>query len=165
MIQYALGSSGQHLVFSAGVVAHLERHRQLRFWQREAGGLLFARLLPGRISIEHATGPRGADRRTRWSYHPDRAAEQREIDAMHPEGLHFVGTWHTHPEPVPTPSRIDIESLLESFKLSTHGLNAFVLAIIGQCAAPAGLTVTVGDATSVVRLVPDLAASPALMEI
>lgn len=164
MIQYALGTSGHNLQFSVGVVAHLERHRQLRFWHRESGGLLFARLFPERISIEWATGPRSTDRRTRWSYQPDRAAEQREIDELHPEGLHFVGTWHSHAEPIPTLSRIDLESLLESFKLSKHSLNAFVLAIIGQRAAPYGLTVIVGDASSVVRLAPDPAIAPNLPE-
>lgn len=155
MIRYRLGDSGQLLTFADGVISHLENHRQLRFWQREAGGLLFARLSASEVTIELATGPRQTDRRTRWTYNPDRAAEQREIDELHPSGLCFVGTWHSHPEPVPTPSGIDTQSLAESFRLSTHNLNAFVLAIIGQSAAPKGLTVVLGTGDTVIRLSPE----------
>ena len=155
MIEYHLGTSGQRLTFSDSVISHLERCRQLRFWQREAGGLLFARLSTAEIFVEFATGPRKTDRRTRWSYNPDRVAEQREIDDFHLRGLCFVGTWHSHPEPIPTPSRVDLHSLDKSFRLSTHHLNAFVLAIIGQTPAPTGLTVVLGDGATVVRLQPE----------
>lgn len=154
MITFNLGTSGQRLTFSDAVIVHLEKWRQLRFWQAEAGGLLFARLSTDEVLVELATGPRRTDRRGRWSYHPDRAAEQREIDEMHPKGLCFVGTWHSHPEPIPRPSGVDLHSLAESFRLSTHHLNAFVLAIIGQRPTPEGLAVMVGDGATVISLKP-----------
>lgn len=154
MIRFDLGSSGQRLTFADPVLSHLEKWRQVRFWQAEAGGLLFARLSAEEVFIELATGPRRTDRRTRWSYLPDRVAEQREIDLLHPKGLSFVGTWHSHPEPVPRPSGVDLHSLAESFRLSTHHLNAFVLAIIGQWPVPDGLAVMVGDGASVISLKP-----------
>lgn len=164
MIKFDLGRSGQQLTFSDAAVSHLETWRQVRFWHAEAGGLLFARLSAEEVFIEVATGPRRTDQRTRWSYHPDRAAEQREIDLLHPKGLSFVGTWHSHPEPVPRPSGIDLHSLAESFRLSTHHLNAFVLAIIGQRPAPEGLTVMLGDSTSVISLKPVDASSVAKVD-
>ena len=154
MIKFDLGTSGQQLTFSDAVVSHLENRRQLRFWQAEAGGLLFARLSAEEVFIEAATGPRRTDRRTRNTYFPDRAAEQREINNLHSEGLSFVGTWHSHPEPVPRPSGVDLHSLAESFRLSTHHLNAFVLAIIGQRPAPEGLAVILGDRETIVTLTP-----------
>ncbi|WP_245467165.1 MULTISPECIES: Mov34/MPN/PAD-1 family protein [unclassified Mesorhizobium] len=153
-MRYPIGCSGQDLVFTQDVVAHIERHRQLRFWQAEAGGSLFARFSDREVIIEVATGPRKTDCRTRFTYHPDRKAEQREIDEMHPKGLLFVGTWHSHPEPVPTPSTIDLHSLAESFLMSRHHLNAFVLAIIGQRQAPQGLQVVLGDGQNVIPLRP-----------
>lgn len=154
MITFDLGTSGQRLTFSDAVITHLEKCRQSRFWQAEAGGLLFARLSADEVLVELATGPRRTDRRSRWSYHPDRAAEQREIDEIHPRDLYFVGTWHSHPESIPKPSGVDLHSLAESFRLSTHHLNAFVLAIIGQQRAPDGLAVMVGDGATVVSLKP-----------
>src|SRR5687768_13492126 len=138
MLEYAIGSSGQVLVLSGEVVRKFRRYRQKRWYQREAGGQLFARLSPSRIVIEEATGPRRTDRRTRTSYVPDRAAEQREIDGRHREGLHFVGDWHTHPEELPRPSGLDVASISESVRKSSHALNGFLLVIVGQAEPPSG---------------------------
>src|SRR5687768_9624470 len=80
MLRYAIGRSGQVLVLSEAVLRQFRRYRQTRWYQREAGGQLFARLSKSRIVVEEASGPRRTDRRTRTSYIPDRAAEQREID-------------------------------------------------------------------------------------
>lgn len=151
-MRYPIGSSGQDLIFTQDVIAYIERHRQLRFWQAEAGGSLFARLSDRDVVIEVATGPRKSDRRARFTYRPDRKAEQREINEMHSKGLLFVGTWHSHPEPVPTPSAVDLYSLAESYVMSRHHLNAFVLAIIGQQPAPNGLRVVLGDGQNVFPL-------------
>lgn len=152
-MRYPIGTSGQELVFTPAVITYIEDRRQLRFWQAESGGSLFARLASKEIVVEVATGPRQTDRRTRFTYWPDRQAEQREIDDMYLKGLVFVGTWHSHPEPIPTPSSVDLNSLAESFTLSRHSLNAFVLAIIGQRPAPEGLRVLLGDGQQAYPLV------------
>jgi integrative and conjugative element protein (TIGR02256 family) len=145
MLEYAIGSSGQVLVLSKEVVQKFRRYRQKRWYQREAGGQLFARLSASRIVVEEATGPRRTDRRTRTSYVPDRAAEQREIDSRHACGLHYIGDWHTHPETFPVSSRVDIASISESTRKSTHTLNGFVLVIVGQAEPPSGLLVAAYD--------------------
>lgn len=124
--------SGQRLILAKPVLECFARHRQTRFWHREAGGQLFARFDLPNIVVEEATGPRRTDRRTRYSYHPDRRAEQREIAARHVRGLHFIGDWHTHPEDAPTPSSRDERSMREAFAASHHVLNGFILAIIGR---------------------------------
>jgi integrative and conjugative element protein (TIGR02256 family) len=95
--------------------------------------------------VEEATGPRPTDRRTRTSYVPDRAAEQREIDSRYAGGLHYVGDWHTHPEMFPSPSCLDIASISESVRKSIHALNGFVLMIVGQAEPPNGLFVSAHD--------------------
>ncbi len=145
MLEYQIGSSGQVLVLAEEVVRKFRRYTQRRWYQREAGGQLFARLSLPRIVIEEATGPRRTDRRTRTSYVPDRAAEQREIDTRHAEGLHYVGDWHTHPEARPCPSGLDIASISDSVRKSTHALNGFLLVIVGQAEPPDGLLVSVHD--------------------
>lgn len=152
MIGYDIGTSGQSLVISGDVLRHFSAHRQIRWWQREAGGQLFARFDGEQVLMTRATGPRPTDRRARRSYHPDRLAEQREVDAFYREGLHFVGTWHTHPEDRPTPSAIDIDSISEAFRLSHHALNGFVLAIVGRSQVPLGLYVGISDGVTVHRL-------------
>ena len=145
MLEYPIGSSGQVLVLPEEIVRKFRRYRQKRWYQREAGGQLFARLSLSRIVIGEATGPRRTDRRTRTSYVPDRAAEQREINSRHADGLHYVGDWHTHPEMVPRPSGLDIASISDSVRKSTHALNGFLLVIVGQAEPPDGLLVSVHD--------------------
>jgi integrative and conjugative element protein (TIGR02256 family) len=145
MLQYPIGSSGEVLVLSEVVLGTFRRHRQVRWNQTEAGGQLFACISRLSIVIEEATGPRRTDRRTRTSYVPDRVAEQREIDSRHSNGLHYVGDWHTHPEPYPVASGVDIASISESVRKSKHALNGFVLLIVGQAEPPEGLLVSVHD--------------------
>ena len=146
MLVYPIADSGQVLEFSNAVLRRFSRHRQRRWYQREAGGQLFARFSETKILVEEATGPRRTDVRTRTSYVPDRKAEQREIDTRHAAGLHYIGDWHTHPESVPVPSWRDKHSIAESVRKSTHTLQGFVLVVVGQMKAPAGLAVSVYDA-------------------
>lgn len=145
MISYPIGTAGQLLVFSDDVLKHFDAHRQLRLLQREAGGQLFASLTDELVLVEAATGPRPTDRRGWTHYHPDRVAEQAEIEEHHTRGLHFIGDWHTHPEDVPGPSHRDLASMSDCFSRSKHALRAFVLAIVGRASFPLGLHVSLLD--------------------
>lgn len=156
MTDYPIGDSPQVLRLTGHVLRHLGQHRQVRFWHREAGGQLFARLSSNLITVEEATGPRPSDCRSRTSYAPDRVAEQAEIVARHAHGLHFVGDWHTHPERVPTPSPRDLASMADCFRRSRHGLQAFVLVIVGQLDPPTGLHVSLHDGQASYVLQPRL---------
>lgn len=141
MIAYPLGTSGQTLILTDLVLAHFERHRQLTPESKEAGGQLFARFDGDIIRIERATGPRPSDRRSLMTFVPNRLAERREIKQLLRERLHYVGDWHTHPEPRPRPSRTDIDSFRDMFRKSRHRLESFVMVIVGTAAAPEGLFV------------------------
>jgi integrative and conjugative element protein (TIGR02256 family) len=79
------------------------------------------------------------------SYRPDRRAEQKEIRERHTRGLHYVGDWHTHPSPKPTPSSLDYLSMQDMVRASAHRLNGFVLIVVGTLSAPEGLHVSVND--------------------
>ncbi|WP_245572760.1 Mov34/MPN/PAD-1 family protein [Lichenihabitans psoromatis] len=131
---------------------HFDRHRQTRFWHLEAGGLLFARFDGARTIVDLATGPRPTDRRGRCSYRPDRMAEQREIDENHATGLHFVGTWHTHPEDRPSPSPVDMASIADIFRRSRHALNGFAMVIVGRDPGPEGMYVGLWDGAVIHKL-------------
>ncbi len=152
MIVFDLGASGQRLVLEASVVEHLEAHRQLTPRRREAGGQLFATFSDDSIILKEATGPRPNDHRTRTSYRPDRKAEQREILERHGRGLHYVGDWHTHPSPRPSPSDLDYRSIQDSVRRSTHQLDGFVLIVVGTLRAPEGLHVSVNDGNRTLTL-------------
>jgi integrative and conjugative element protein (TIGR02256 family) len=136
------------------VLEHLSGARQSRPWKAEAGGQLFAILDERKIEVVAATGPRRTDRRSRWSYVPDVKREAVEIRRMHKAGLQYVGDWHTHPQSIPKPSGLDISSLQECFRLSSHDLNAFLLIVVGRAAFPAGLFVAAVDAHGAYPLTP-----------
>jgi integrative and conjugative element protein (TIGR02256 family) len=154
VIDYPLGESGQILVFSDVVIEHFKSHRQIRAWDREAGGQLFARIDGARIIVVEATGPRRGDHRTRTLYVPDRKAERFEIEDRFRLGLHFVGDWHTHPEKIPHPSDRDMKSIGESVLKSSHNLNGFVLAVVGTSNVPDCLSVLLHDGTQARTLYP-----------
>jgi integrative and conjugative element protein (TIGR02256 family) len=149
MISFDIGHSGQLLTFNNDVLAHFDRHRQTRFWQREAGGLLFAKINLPVISVCHITGPRRGDRRSRSSYRPDERAEQREIDEMFRLDLHFVGCWHTHPEDFASPSNLDTHNISDCVRRSQHALNGFIMVIVGGAQLPDSLFVSVCDSSHV----------------
>ncbi|MHC2276473.1 integrative and conjugative element protein (TIGR02256 family) [Bradyrhizobium diazoefficiens] len=124
---------------SPQALATFDAHRQRRFYHREAGGQLFARVRGNDWEIVAATGPRSRDRRGRFSFRPHRASEQEEIFRHHELGLDYVGDWHTHPEDVPTPSSDDLSSIAELVRRSTHHLPGFLLVIVGRQHFPKGL--------------------------
>ena len=152
MIVYRLGKSGQRLIFNRSVLEHFGKCRQDGPRKREAGGQIFARFRLPDILLQEVTGPRVRDRRTRVSYWPDKASEQREINSRHRRGLHFIGDWHTHPQDIPSPSGLDISSIQDSFLKSSHTLNGFILVIVGRCPIPTGLYVSFCNETSITQL-------------
>ncbi|WP_157790955.1 Mov34/MPN/PAD-1 family protein [Bradyrhizobium elkanii] len=120
-------------------LATFDAHRQKRFYHREAGGQLFARVRGDDWEIVAATGPRSRDRRGRFSFRPHRDSEQEEIYHHHALGFDYVGDWHTHPEDEPTPSPEDLWSIAEVVRRSTHHLAGFLLVIVGRRPFPDGL--------------------------
>jgi hypothetical protein len=92
------------------------------------------------------------DRRSRYSYRPNPAAEQREIYDMHAVGLHYVGDWHTHPEPVAQSSGIDNFNMTDCVAKSQHELPSFLMVIVGTSHLPDCLHVSLVPAHSSVVL-------------
>lgn len=154
MLIFPIDATKQRLVLEARVVEHFLKYQQKRWYQKEAGGQLFATISEGTISIMEATGPRSTDKRSRFSYVADREAERSEIKANYIKGWHYVGDWHTHPERIPSPSSIDIESIQECVNKSRHGLNAFVLIIVGNGELPDALHVLTNNGRDTKRLMP-----------
>jgi integrative and conjugative element protein (TIGR02256 family) len=115
---------------------------------------LFARFNDQQVIVEEATGPRSSDLRFRHLFIPNRREEQNEIYEMHRNGLHFVGDWHTHPEPIPSASPSDLSSIRETFLKSKHHLNGFLMIIAGTDDFPAALHVSLHSATAGLKLIP-----------
>jgi integrative and conjugative element protein (TIGR02256 family) len=140
-LRYELRSGGAGITIASSALSLFERFRQRRVWQREAGGQLFAQFSGPETIIVDATAPGRTDRRWRTAFEPNPRAQREEIRQRFEAGLHFVGDWHSHPEPVPSPSRLDLESMRNCFQKSKHDLKALVLIVIGTQPFPEGLWV------------------------
>lgn len=136
MTVWVCDGSGFRFRLAENVVDHLRQHRQLRWRDTEAGGPLYSRA-PGRdCEVSEASGPFLKDRRMRHGYVPHRPSVQTDIDQKHVLGLHFIGTWHTHPSAKPTASHLDVVSMLNLYRESAHDLDAFLMVIVGTDANP-----------------------------
>lgn len=152
-LTYGLDADGPAVILTDEALAAMLRHRQQRARDPEAGGQLFARFEGDSTVIIEATGPKCRDRRSRYLFIPDRLLQRQEILARHRDGKHFVGDWHTHPEPVPSPSRaLDIAGMIDCFQKSRHDLQAFVMVIVGTAEPPEGIYVGLVDGNGVRQL-------------
>lgn len=127
--------------FDRDVLKTLTGQRQLTHMATENGGQVFARFAAGRVQIEAVTVTKGKSRRTKYGFWPDRGAERADIARLFAQGLHYVGDWHSHPEPAPSPSQHDKTKMLEIFRQSKHELEVMLTVIIGQLEFPGGLYV------------------------
>lgn len=138
-MRFSLEDKGPAIELAPEVLATFRRFRQYRCTDREAGGQLFAVFQGNDTIIVDAKPPNKKDKRTRYSFVPDRNRQQTEIREMYAKGFHYVGDWHTHPEPVPFPSELDLSSMQDSILKSSHGLQAFILIILGTSLGPDGI--------------------------
>lgn len=146
------GNGDLTITFSGEVINLMLSHRQKSIFSTEAGGQLFATFDVGTTSIVAATGPSRLDKRSRYGFIPSRTLQRQEIRAMHAAGRHFVGDWHTHPQPRPTPSSDDVTNMIDCFRKSRHELTAFVMVIVGTAEPPDGLFVGLIREDGVTRL-------------
>jgi integrative and conjugative element protein (TIGR02256 family) len=146
-LRYESKERGAVFCLSAEVIAHFARHRQHGKIKTEIGGQLFAQFVNNEVRVVTATGPSASDKRSRFWFMPDQGRQNMEIKRLFEGGLHFVGDWHTHPEPSPRPSSLDIQSMRDCFKKSRHELKAFLMIIVGCEDFPKGLWVSLHDKT------------------
>lgn len=118
------------------------RHRQLDS-DTESGGILIGHYYPNAhtLHICVASRPCNQDRRGRYFFHRDAAHATkvaRRYWAQSGGALHYLGEWHTHPEPNPSPSFVDRLSMRGLLKNSTVVSSGLVLVIVGQGGTWAG---------------------------
>ncbi|HEX2093384.1 MAG TPA: Mov34/MPN/PAD-1 family protein [Longimicrobiaceae bacterium] len=78
----------------------------------EAGGVLLGRHIADSLDVvvDEVTVPMRGDRRERYRFWRAHEPHQGVIDRAWRESggtCTYLGEWHTHPEPVPTPSKVD----------------------------------------------------------
>ena len=107
---------GGRAKINAEVLDVLERYRQHGPDDTEAGGSLLGRMIIDSpdVVVDELTEPGPEDVRTRLGFHlRDLAHHQARMDdawARSEGTCCLLGDWHTHAEPDPTPSSVDLDN-------------------------------------------------------
>jgi integrative and conjugative element protein (TIGR02256 family) len=152
ILKYGLEKDGPSVILTKPVIETITLYRQLSKKDKEAGGQLFAIFEDYNTIIIEATEPKMFDKRSRYSFVPSRFIQKIEIKSRHKVMKHFVGDWHSHPEPIPTPSDLDLNSMADCFRKSRHELLSFVMIITGTAEPPKGLFVCLVNGDGVRKL-------------
>lgn len=131
-------------------LATIEAHRQRADDATEAGGVLIGRCIvdTSDVVVDAATTPLFTDERERFRFHRSEP-HMNVVHAMHDATwgrVGYVGEWHTHAEPDPTPSDIDLDDWRAQLALQAH-LDSLVFVIVGQERTRAWHIVRGGDIT------------------
>ena len=107
-------------------------HRQTAADAAESFGVLMGTTSAARreIWIESVTTPMAHDRQTRLSFVLRDPGHQRAVCRKFVSSggrAIYLGTWHTHPEPVPTPSGMDRDDWAACLRANPRRPLAFVL--------------------------------------
>ena len=116
------------------------RESVFRVWQRhrqtgraaESFGVLVGTTSIDRkaVRIEAVTTPKRLDRRWRLGFQLADRGHERTVRRMFERSCRqciYLGTWHTHPEPVPTPSGVDTSDWLECLRANPGRPLVFVV--------------------------------------
>jgi len=142
---YRLPQAKWTLEFSAAALETIAAHVQHGRMSKESVGQLFSKDLTGdQLVVDIATRltPTVATR-TRVRFDTERAMYERRV--LVEQGLHCIGLWHTHPEPMPAPSGEDLLLAREHALAAQPQLSGLVFAIAGTLPFPSGLRVWVDD--------------------
>lgn len=151
-LKYTFDTDGPGIILNETVLMTMLKYRQLCAKDKEAGGQLFAHFEGKDTFVTDATSPKPLDLRKRFGFQPNQLIQRLDIKVKYLLGRHFVGDWHTHPEPIPAPSQVDLNSASQCFKQSRHQLKAFLMIIVGTEPPPDGLAVYIVDNLAIKRL-------------
>ena len=123
---------GRRVTVHEDVVGIWDGHRQTEANAAESLGVLM-----GTTSVDHreiwieaVTTPMPCDRRSRYSFALRDPGHQRAVCQMFADTdgrAIYLGTWHTHPEPVPEPSDIDQNDWVTCLRANRGRPLAFVV--------------------------------------
>ncbi len=126
---------GGHVRLCQGVLARLNFYRQHSRDDVEAGGILIARIVgprPFDVVIDEVTTPMPGDSATRFTFNRDDPGHSAIALAAWPDRkATAIGDWHTHAEPHPTPSEIDLDSWRAQLREWVFEGNSLLFVIVG----------------------------------
>ncbi|TWR24792.1 hypothetical protein FPZ43_18015 [Mucilaginibacter pallidiroseus] len=115
-------------------LAILEKFTQNKPKLPEAGGVILGKIIDGQINITKLSVPTPLDRcsRTNFERHKTSAQIILDYEFYNSNGQTvYLGEWHTHPEPFPTPSGTDLKMIDSQFRNNDLRTDFLLLVIKG----------------------------------
>jgi integrative and conjugative element protein (TIGR02256 family) len=139
--RYDLGE-GRTLEFSQEVVNTFLKFRQ-KPGRNEVGGILLGNIYTsGDVTINLATTPNKLDKAGPYSFDRSRSAAQEIVNRHWDESdgeRNYLGEWHSHPVPHPSPSSRDRQMIRNMFRQSRLEVEFIFLVIIGRAESWIGM--------------------------
>lgn len=134
MWQNSIDGRGKILIENP-VIEFVRGYCQNQAEKTESGGILLGYRRGNHLHIVAATAPQPEDQRRRFRFF--RSAPHHQKVALHQwklsgKTMDYLGEWHTHPEPVPAPSSLDIS---EWKKICRSRKTCMVFLIVGWAGA------------------------------
>ncbi|GMN11368.1 Mov34/MPN/PAD-1 family protein [Croceitalea sp. MTPC9] len=122
------------ILISEDVLGLLAKHKQVKFHQKESGGILLGQVRGNEIYILKATVPSLHDKATRTTFDRNKQKSQIIIDyefSNSDQRTIYLGEWHTHPEKYPTPSSTDLKMIKDQYAKNVLNEPFLILVIQG----------------------------------
>lgn len=103
--------------------------------------------------MSRVTGPYLSDEKARYFFRSNPHRAQAAIQRFARRGLLYLGEWHTHAEPKPSPSFSDEDAMRTIFARSHLNTTALLLLIIGFAEPDDDIGIWYIDASSILRSV------------
>lgn len=125
----------QRLIIVEHALRQMQAFAQHRIGDREAGGVLLGRHLLDSydVVIDEISTPQSSDRRSRYGFFRsakhEKLARKRWLEENSTSA--YLGIWHTHPEPDPTPSSVDQRDWQQAVAGDTYEGDRLFFPIVG----------------------------------
>lgn len=152
---YRIPGAVWKLELPSATVTNLGAYAQRHTWSKESVGQLYSvNLQSDVVRVDAITRLQST-----WSSHTrvqlNMTAVNKERADYFQKGLHCLGFWHTHPEPVPNPSAEDIAMAADHALAGREEFSGIAFIIVGTAPVPNGLGVWVHDGTKLWKAVPE----------
>jgi integrative and conjugative element protein (TIGR02256 family) len=129
-------TNGGKLKLDSGPLGIVLNYKQVTQSRPEAGGLLLGRHIIDSqdLVIDAVTVPHRGDMRTRYGFRRESRWHQKELQRqwLASNGTcTYLGEWHTHPEPVPSPSTVDLHNWQDRVTTDVFEGDSLLFMIVG----------------------------------
>jgi len=132
-LRYAINET-EFLELSETATSAFEAHKQVKR-RKEAGGILLGTVYPSeRVLISEVTLPSRFDKAGLYFFDRSRRRAQQIVDRCWKRSSGecvYLGEWHTHPEPVPSPSGRDRMMIRNMFDQTQMEIDFLFLVVVG----------------------------------